>query len=315
LRLQSNCPDSASSESHPTERRTPLVTIGVPVFNGAASLRQALDSLLAQTLGDFELLLADNASTDDTAEICREYARCDHRVRVHRHPRNLGVGRNWNFVAARARGRYFKWASASDVCAPTLLERCVAALEDDPTLVLCFPRTQFVADDGRPVAICEADFEVMASRAHERFAEVWSRMTVNNAQSGVIRSAALAQTRLDRLYPHGDLVLMAELALHGRFRLLPDVLLFRRADRAHWTAGRSPLELERMFVPEATRARRLLRWRRHADYLFSALRAPIPLKERLSATAFVARQAYWLRRELLAEARQLLSPRPRGAPP
>jgi glycosyltransferase involved in cell wall biosynthesis len=290
----------------PTERRAPLVSIGVPVFNGAGSLPSTLDSLLSQTLADFELLVADNASTDATADICREYARRDARVRIHRHARNIGVGRNWNFVAEQARGPYFKWASASDVCEPTLLERCVDALERDSSLVLCFPRTRFVSEDGQPLRVCEADFEVLAARPRDRFAEVLSRMTVNNAQSGVIRTAALAQTRLDRLYPHGDLVLMAELALMGRFRLLPDVLLDRRADRAHWTAGRSPLELERMFVPDATRARRLLRWRRHADYLYSALRAPIPWAERLAAADFALRHLYWSRRELLDEIGQAL---------
>jgi len=118
------------------------------------------------------------------------------------------------------------------------------------------------------------------------------------------------QTRLDRLYPHGDLVLMAELALLGRFRLLPEVLLFRRADHESWTGTRTALELERLYVPGAPRPRRLLRVRRQLDYLYSAMRAPIPFSEGLKAASFVFRHSYWVRREILNEVKLILG---RGA--
>jgi glycosyltransferase involved in cell wall biosynthesis len=283
----------------------PLVSVGLPVYNGGPSLRNALDSLLTQTLTNLELIVADNASNDSTAEICAEYAQRDPRVHVHRHDENMGAPGNWNFVARQARGRYLKWASASDLCAPTFLERCVAVLEAEPDAVLCFPRTELVAGDGKPLGPCDADFEVLSAQPAERFAEVCSRMTVNNAQSGVIRLAALRKTQYDRYYPHGDLVLMAELALLGRFRMVPEVLLFRRADRESWTGHRTPLELERLFVPSAVRPRRLLRLRRELDYLYSALRAPLPLAERMRAATFAARHLYWNRREIAFELRSM----------
>ena len=284
---------------------SPLVSVGLPVYNGGPSLRAALDALLAQTLTDLELIVADNASNDSTAEICAEFARRDPRVRVHRHRENIGAPGNWNFVARQARGSYLKWAAASDLCAPTFLERCVAVLEAEPDTVLCFPRTEFVAGDGTSLGLCDADFEVLSARPAERFAEVCGRMTVNNAQSGVIRLAALRKTRYDRFYPHGDLALMAELALLGRFRMVPEVLLYRRADRESWTGNRTPLELERLFVPGAMRPRRLLRLRRQLDYLYSALRAPIPVVERMHAASFATRHLYWNRREVSFELRTL----------
>ncbi len=141
--LLSDAPGSGSSAV-----AAPLVSVGLPVYNGGTSLRTALDSLLAQTLTNLELIVADNASNDATADICAEYARRDVRVRVHRHRENIGAPGNWNFVAHQARGTYFKWASASDLCAPTFLERCVAVLEAEPDVVLCFPRTEFVSGDG-----------------------------------------------------------------------------------------------------------------------------------------------------------------------
>lgn len=287
-------------------RGAPLVSVGLPVYNGGALLAETVESLLSQTLADFELIIADNASTDDTPAVCGEYERRDQRVRVIRHQRNIGAPGNWNFVARQARGRYLKWASASDLCAPQFLERCATALEAEPELALCFPSTEFVAADGRSLGTCKADFEVMAARPEERFAEVCNRMTVNNAQSGVIRMEMLQRTRLDRYYPHGDLVLMAELALQGRFRLLPEVLLYRRASGEHWTGERTPLQLERMFRPGAKRARRLLRTRREFDYLFSALGAPIPLGNRLRAAQFALKHFYWSWPEVFAELRSLL---------
>ena len=284
---------------------SPLVSVGLPVYNGGPSLRAALDSLLAQTLTNLELIVADNASNDSTAEICEEYSRRDARVRFHRHQENIGAPGNWNFVARQARGSYLKWAAASDLCAPTFLERCVTVLEAEPDVVVCFPRTEFVSGDGTSLGLCDADFEVLSERPAERFAEVCSRMTVNNAQSGVIRLSALMKTQYDRYYPHGDLALMAELALLGRFRMVPEVLLRRRADRESWTGHRTPLELERLFVPGAARPRRLLRLRRQFDYLYSALRAPIPVADRLRAASFAARHLYWNRREISFELRSM----------
>src|SRR5215469_10412951 len=87
----------------------PLVSVGVPVFNGEAFLEDAIRSALAQTLGDLELILCDNASSDRTAEICRDYAAHDPRVRCFRNPHNLGAAANYNLVFSHARGRYFKW--------------------------------------------------------------------------------------------------------------------------------------------------------------------------------------------------------------
>ena len=69
---------------------TPRLSIGLPVYNGGRYLAKALDSLLGQSYEDFEIVIADNASTDDTAELCRDYERRDQRIRYFRQPRNIG---------------------------------------------------------------------------------------------------------------------------------------------------------------------------------------------------------------------------------
>ncbi|MDF3015351.1 MAG: putative glycosyl transferase [Thermomicrobiales bacterium] len=132
------------------------MSIGLPVFNGADYVAEAIASILRQTYQDFELLIQDNASTDRTEEICQEFARRDSRVSYVRNPENVGAISNYNLVFERARGRYFKWAAHDDVCAPTFFERCVEVLDAEPSVVLCSGQTRLINDDGSPVSLDRA---------------------------------------------------------------------------------------------------------------------------------------------------------------
>src|SRR5512139_3267591 len=120
----------------------PRVSIGVPVYNGENFLKDALDSLLAQTFKDFEIVIADNVSTDQTEEICRSYAAKDARIRYYRNETNIGAGPNHNRVFELSRGEYFKWVCHDDMCAPEFLERCIEVLDRDPSVVLCHAETR-----------------------------------------------------------------------------------------------------------------------------------------------------------------------------
>jgi glycosyltransferase involved in cell wall biosynthesis len=99
----------------------PRVSIGMPVYNGAQYIREALDSLLAQTFTDFELIISDNASTDNTQAICEEYARRDSRIRYVRQSENIGATSNFSFVLNQARSDLFMWAAHDDLWAPDFL--------------------------------------------------------------------------------------------------------------------------------------------------------------------------------------------------
>ena len=100
----------------------PRLTVGLPVYNGENYLAESLDALLGQSYADFELIISDNASTDGTADICRQYEKKDARVRYFRQPQNVGLAPNHNFVVEQARGELFKWASHDDLYARDLLE-------------------------------------------------------------------------------------------------------------------------------------------------------------------------------------------------
>ena len=124
-----------------TERHDlpPKVSIGLPVYNGATHLRVAIDSLLAQSYADFELIISDNASSDETACICREYASKDSRIRYLAQPSNIGATANFNFVLDAAVGEYFMWAAHDDAWEPDFLAEMTALLAD-PTVEIAFCR-------------------------------------------------------------------------------------------------------------------------------------------------------------------------------
>lgn len=109
---------------------TPAVSLLVPVFNRAELLVQCLDSALAQTLSDLEVIVVDGASTDGTWEVCQRYAAADSRVRIFRDPANTGPVRGWWRCVEEARGAYATFLWSDDMFKPTFLARTVPALTD-----------------------------------------------------------------------------------------------------------------------------------------------------------------------------------------
>lgn len=108
----------------------PLVSVCIAVYNCEPYIGQAIESVLAQTFGDFELVIADNASTDGTVDVVKSYD--DPRIRLIRNERNIGPVPNFNLVMQAGIGTYIKLVGADDLLYPTCLERQVAVLDADP---------------------------------------------------------------------------------------------------------------------------------------------------------------------------------------
>ncbi len=125
------------------------VSIGMPVYNGASAIGAAISAVLGQTLDDFELIISDNASTDDTLRICEAAASRDPRIRIIRQERNRGPIANFEAVLAAARGPFFMFAAADDRIEPHFIEETLSALELAPDAVACAPRTLIHFADGR----------------------------------------------------------------------------------------------------------------------------------------------------------------------
>lgn len=209
----------------------PRVTIGLPVYNGERYLTEALDAALAQTFQDFELIISDNASSDQTEAICREYAARDARLRYHRNPTNLGATRNYNVLFDMARGLYFKWAAYDDLYSPNFLEQAVAVLEKQPEVTVVYGKSYRIDEQGRNTGYEPVDLNLRQPSARERYAAYQRRFRQHrncNAVFGLIRANALARTPRIGNYVASDEVLLGELALMGHIVELPEAFFYRR---------------------------------------------------------------------------------------
>jgi glycosyltransferase involved in cell wall biosynthesis len=238
--------------------KVPRLTVGLPVYNGEKFLAQSLDALLGQTYEDFELLISDNTSTDDTAGICARYQAQDPRIRYFRQPRNIGCAPNHNFLVGQARGEFFKWASDDDLYARNLLESCVEALDKYPDAVLAHSFTAIIDDAGSVIKTVKYSLDSAAPSAPQRFRSVLVDPGGDD-DGAVIRTAVLRHTALNGSYYRADRTFVAELALHGPFYQVPDWLYFRRdhPDRAArafstvrgWCANLDPRRADRLRNP------------------------------------------------------------------
>ena len=279
----------------------PRVSIGLPVYNGERFLEEALDSLLAQTCADFELMISDNASTDGTAEICRRYVANDRRVRYFRNATNIGFGRNFNRVFRLMRGGYFKWASADDLCKPELLAHCLELLEKDYTAVLAYPKTRFIDENGKILEIEDPGWDLQSKVAHERLRYVIRAGHWVNPLYGLIRASALSKTRLMPSYPGGDYHLLAELSLQGKFVELPEYLFFRRVHpgassqnttKLMWTMEFHSGDKSRVYLPF---------WNRNIAHALTIIKAELSVGNKLSLLGAVGRSMWWGHERILQE--------------
>lgn len=208
------------------------VTVGVPTFNGERFLRRTLDSLLSQDFEHIEVLISDNASTDATPSICREYARLDGRVQYHPCEENVGAVANFNRLVTLASGKYFMWAGDHDLWHGSYVSRCVSALERDSEVVLAYAMTRFI--DENDEVLLDAMPDRLDTRGYSpasRFTATLWRIHVYNLLHGVMRLDLLQKTGLLRNVWCPDHLLISELALYGTFAQERDILFYRRRNR------------------------------------------------------------------------------------
>jgi len=165
------------------------VSIGMPVYNGEADIRSALNSLLEQTFSDFELIISDNASNDRTEAICREYAGRDSRIRYVRQSKNLGATENFLFVLDEAIGEYFMWAAADDLRSPDYLEKNIEFLLQKDGYIASTSKTHF--DDREYNSISMGDFAIEDEVVPERMINFFRGWHANARFYGLYRHSVL----------------------------------------------------------------------------------------------------------------------------
>ena len=285
----------------------PRVSIGLPVYNGGQYLASALDSLLAQTMTDFEIIISDNASTDDTSAICERYRRLDSRIRYERNERNMGASWNFNRVYNLSRAPYFKQAAHDDLCEPQFLERCVAALDADPTVVMAYPRTTIIDADGVETERFSDTLDLREARAGKRFQHfhhVFGEWSVCHPVFGVMRVAPVRDREILPRFIASDMILLAELSLHGKIVEIPEYLF-----KLRWHAGASTVAQKEFadralwFDPSLTGSltTSLTRYRWLYEYLAMIARVDMPAIERVRCYQQMPRWIYRNRTKLIAD--------------
>ena len=226
---------SARAHARGAAAAAPLVVLGMTLYNKASHLPEALDSLLAQTYANFRLVLLDDASADGTEAIARAYAARDPRVSYVRHDARRAMVATWHEVAELAfaacpSARYFAWVSDHDRWHPRWLDRLLGEIESAPGTVLVYPITRRTAQDGSELEKGARLFDtagVGTARAR------WSHFCREGIGSGdmvygLMDIEALRTAGIFRPVLRPDRLLIAELALHGQIRQVPEVLWFRR---------------------------------------------------------------------------------------
>lgn len=276
------------------------VSVGMPVYNGGRWLPQAIESLLTQTYRNFELIISDNASTDDTEVICRGYEARDTRIKYYRNARNFGASDNYNAVVSRASGEYFKWASCNDVCKPSLIAHCVEVLDRQRDVVLCYPKTVLFNDVGL-MECYEDNMHLMQDEPLARFERLLASMLLNNAMNGLIRTKVLRQTSLIKIYLASDVNMMAELALRGKFFELPEYLYYRRMDENAATSMKGSEQLLEHYYPKRDHRMLLQHWKRIAGHFGAVHRAPLSMSQKCKCYHHLLRRFGWARTYLFQD--------------
>ncbi len=273
---------------HVAAKSTPKLSIGLPIYNGEDYLRVTIDAILGQTFEDFELLISDNASTDATEEICREYAAMDSRIRYLRARTNRGASWNYKRVFDLTNGPYFRWATDDDLIAPRFLERCVEALDDHQDAVAAYTLARHIDSSGSVIedgADSPLRHFEWPARPQDRFRQLMQTFQVDGGASapmlmhGVIRREPLAQTHLMQAYFAADIVLLADLMLRGTFVEVPELLFDIRLHpgSSSWPETWTPESVQEFYDPRVKGKLNLsLSMRRHyLEYFGAVARSPL----------------------------------------
>lgn len=255
-----------------------LLSVGLAVYNGENYLEQSIQSILAQTFTDFELIISDNASNDGTADICARYAAMDERIRYHRNVENIGGANNENLTFRMAHGKYFRLAAHDDVCESRLFERCVATLEARPEVVLCYAQCQEIDERGVRGKLISRNHAISPDPV-SRFAALALARDFCEETYGIIRSDVLAKTRLQQNYTGSDRTLLSELAIYGLFHEVQEPLFLKRFhEKNRYTDWRARMV---WFSDDLAGRITLPFWMQFSDYLVTIQRVPLKWHERL----------------------------------
>jgi len=227
------------------ENKKSKVSIGMPVWNGEDFIKLALDSLLAQDFKDFEIIISDNASTDNTEEICEKYIKKDERIKYIRQCENIGLDRNFNFVLDKAKGEYFMWAAHDDLWEPTYISEMVKVLDNNKSVVIASGITEYIDRNGSSIRTLHEAVPLYSPRTIFKRAFKLLIEDLHHTQAGIIFYGLMRTHIIKKIggYSHfkknrvelfnrgtytGDIQTIFKLIFEGDFYIVNKVLFYQR---------------------------------------------------------------------------------------
>jgi len=226
------------------DENTPKVSIGLPVYNGEKFIRKRLESILSQSLKNFELIISDNFSTDSTLSICKEFEKKDKRIRLFQQDNNIGVIRNFYFVLEKANAEYFVWAGVDDIWLPQFLEKNVDFLEKNFQYVGSVSRIEKYGKKITPNS--KGKFKKIryfsygkypSSGSYEDRIKFYLRFWSNENLYAVFRTKELEKSIIKRRMSLIDKALILNILRFGEIKILDEVLMHRYTEGLSQTAS------------------------------------------------------------------------------
>ena len=285
-------------------RTVPLISVGMPVYNGEKYLASAIESVMAQTMGDFELLIADNASVDGTEGICRDYASRDRRIVYLRNPVNVGAAGNYNLLFQRSKAEYFRWFNADDLSSPRLHERCYEALREYPDASMAYGKTDIIDGEGQLIEHYEDRLDLRQPSAYQRLAEFFRVAGQTNVIYGLMRRKALGRTQLmgAGTFPAADTNLMGELVMQGQVIEVAETLFYRRMHEQASSWNRKDVAVQQQFWQGRNAKFTMPTFKRELAYWRAIDQCDAGLVERMRMKRLVLRRLIWSRDDIFSEA-------------
>lgn len=284
---------------------SPRLSIGVPVYNGADYIAEAITSHLEQDFTDFELVVSDNCSDDGTPDIVNEFVKADARVSYSRNDTNVGGPANFNRLFRLTSGELFRWAAADDRIEPGYLAKVISMMDADRDIVIghsdCLlidPHSDpmlemaqgYLGGDGYMEAIKlhapAGDDRFHSPHPHQRIDAVINNNHRNFYIFGIMRRDIMMQTRLHGAFYGGDRTLLVEMAMRGTFRKVPEPLFGSRSHGSN--ASRSGLnfdELKQHGAKDLSFASQVMK-----GYISGVRSAGVPKSEELKCLGVVAKK-------------------------
>ena len=280
----------------------PRVTIGMPVCNGENYLIYALDSLLGQTFKDFELIISDNGSTDNTKSICQTCAEHDSRIRYYRSDLNRGATWNFNRLVDLARGEFFMWAAHDDLWDALFIEKLVCALDENSSVILSYCAHNVIDSHGKVYKKIPINLNLSSDKPNVRFAAGW-RYNPQIPVFGLIRTKDLKKTRKIGNFTASDQVLVSELALLGPFYGIPEYLFSYRRHIKQSTGKEFPTQQARIAWFDPSKKGRITfpNWRLLREHCIAIYKAPLTKRQRVFCYASAVRWMIRWRRHLIGD--------------